>query len=408
MAPYSGSFNDGRSAARQEVSVRLDLSGLRILGPDGREVARWPYEALRLLDEDLGTRSLRLKCGEEGAARLTLADRRLLADLAAYAPQLARTRRGHPGLLRALGLGALGLFVFLALVWVVVPRMAEWTAGLIPVSWEEALGERAMEQTLEVLSALGEGRPRSCAGPAGQAALERLSARLAAAMDATADAPYRFQVSVLDFKMANAFALPGGRIVFFGELIGQAESPDEVAGVLAHEMGHVSRRHGTQALLRSLGLEVLFGLLLGDLGEGLFGSLGAAMLSHPRGRPGRLLRAPGGDRPGAAGGAKAALDPPQPRGPRAALRGCGRPGRRRHERNRLGGAPGDLRGVIGRGRGALADFEALPATPYSNASSQVPRVAAREYSVARFSKKLVCSTPFRMASSQVSGFFSIR
>jgi Zn-dependent protease with chaperone function len=279
MAPYSGSFNDGRSAARQEVSVRLDLSGLRILGPDGREVARWPYEALRLLDEDLGTRSLRLKCGEEGAARLTLADRRLLADLAAYAPQLARTRRGHPGLLRALGLGALGLFVFLALVWVVVPRMAEWTAGLIPVSWEEALGERAMEQTLEVLSALGEGRPRSCAGPAGQAALERLSARVAAAMDTTADAPYRFQVSVLDFKMANAFALPGGRIVFFGELIGQAESPDEVAGVLAHEMGHVSRRHGTQALLRSLGLEVLFGLLLGDLGEGLFGSLGAAMLS---------------------------------------------------------------------------------------------------------------------------------
>jgi len=45
---------------------------------------------------------------------------------------------------------------------------------------------------------------------------------------------------------------------------------------------------------------------------------------------------------------------------------------------------------------------------YSNASSHVPRVAALEYSVARFSKKLVCSTPFRMASSQGSGFFAVR
>ncbi len=275
MALYSGSYNDGRSAARQEVSVHLDLSGLRMRDRDGREIARWPYEALRLLDEDLGAGPLRLKCGDEGEARLTLADRRLLADLAAYAPQLTQARRGHPGLMRALGLGAAGLFVFVAIVWVVVPRMAEWTAAQIPLSWEEALGERAMDQTVEVLSALGEGRLRFCAASAGQAALERLSARLAAA----AAAPYRFQVSVLDLELANAFALPGGRIVFFRELIDQAESPDEVAGVLAHEMGHVSRRHGTQALLRSLGLQVLFGLLLGDLGEGLFGSLGAAMLS---------------------------------------------------------------------------------------------------------------------------------
>ena len=45
---------------------------------------------------------------------------------------------------------------------------------------------------------------------------------------------------------------------------------------------------------------------------------------------------------------------------------------------------------------------------YSNASSHVPRVAALEYSVARFSKKLVCSTPLRMASSQGSGFLAVR
>ena len=45
---------------------------------------------------------------------------------------------------------------------------------------------------------------------------------------------------------------------------------------------------------------------------------------------------------------------------------------------------------------------------YSNASSQVPCVAAREYSVARFSKKLACSTALSMVSSQGSGCSSMR
>ena len=79
--------------------------------------------------------------------------------------------------------------------------------------------------------------------------------------------------------MANAFALPGGRVVLFRGLIEDAGDPGEVAGVLAHEIGHVTHRHGTQAILRSLGLEVLFGLMLGELGEGLFGGIGASLLS---------------------------------------------------------------------------------------------------------------------------------
>ena len=44
---------------------------------------------------------------------------------------------------------------------------------------------------------------------------------------------------------------------------------------------------------------------------------------------------------------------------------------------------------------------------YSNASPQLPRVAAREYSVARFSKKFVCSTPLSISSIHGSGLLSI-
>lgn len=55
------------------------------------------------------------------------------------------------------------------------------------------------------------------------------------------DIPYTFYVA--DTEEINAFALPGGHIFITRGLLGAAESEDEVAGVLAHEIGHVAHRH---------------------------------------------------------------------------------------------------------------------------------------------------------------------
>ncbi len=281
MISYPGSYNDGHRAARREVVVHLDLGGLRILDSEGRDIDRWPYDELHLLDEDRAGRGLRLKRGEAGLARLSVPDRRLLDDLSegARAPQAARRARPRFGLARALGLGLAGLAVLVAVVWVALPRLAAWTAAQIPVSWEEALGERAFEELTEVFAVVQQDAPKFCETAAGRAALDRLTARLAGPAAAQLEAPYRFQVTVLDLGMTNAFALPGGRVVLFRGLIENAGDASEVAGVLAHEMGHVTHRHGTQAILRALGIEVLFGLMLGELGEGLFGGIGASLLS---------------------------------------------------------------------------------------------------------------------------------
>ena len=62
----------------------------------------------------------------------------------------------------------------------------------------------------------------------------------------------------------NAFALPGGHIYAFQGLIDRAQTPDEVAGVLAHEIGHVAHRDGTRTVLQAAGLSFLFGMMLGD------------------------------------------------------------------------------------------------------------------------------------------------
>jgi predicted Zn-dependent protease len=72
------------------------------------------------------------------------------------------------------------------------------------------------------------------------------------------------QAQVVRQPEANAFALPGGYIYVFKGLIDRAETPDELAGVIAHEIGHVAHRDGTRTVLQGAGLSFLFGMLLGD------------------------------------------------------------------------------------------------------------------------------------------------
>ena len=62
--------------------------------------------------------------------------------------------------------------------------------------------------------------------------------------------PYRFLV--VDADMVNAFALPGGSIYLTRGLVERTGSASELAGVLAHEIGHVAARHGARRLERDL------------------------------------------------------------------------------------------------------------------------------------------------------------
>ena len=61
--------------------------------------------------------------------------------------------------------------------------------------------------------------------------------------------------------MFNAAALPGGHIVVFKDAITETYEPDELAGIVAHEIAHVRRRHVTEALIRELGIGALIRLV---------------------------------------------------------------------------------------------------------------------------------------------------
>ena len=71
------------------------------------------------------------------------------------------------------------------------------------------------------------------------------------------DSEYNYRFVVFDSDMINAFTVPGGNILISTGLIGFCDSPEELAAVIAHEMGHVEERHVVSRLLKELGIEIL-------------------------------------------------------------------------------------------------------------------------------------------------------
>jgi Zn-dependent protease with chaperone function len=98
--------------------------------------------------------------------------------------------------------------------------------------------------------------------PGAESYVNAIGKRLAAVAPG---AKYPYQFKIVNTSDINAFALPGGFMYVNRGLIEAARSEGELAGVMAHEMGHVALRHGTnqasKAYLGQMGLGVLSGLL---------------------------------------------------------------------------------------------------------------------------------------------------
>lgn len=142
---------------------------------------------------------------------------------------------------RVLAIAGAAAAILVALYVLVLPALAARVAERIPIEWEEELGA-------DLVDAIAP-EERRCTDPERLGALERIVERLVGASDVGG---YRFRVTIVDDTLVNALAAPGGYIVVFQGLLAQAETPEVVAGVLAHEIQHVVQRHGTSAVLKDL------------------------------------------------------------------------------------------------------------------------------------------------------------
>ncbi len=92
-----------------------------------------------------------------------------------------------------------------------------------------------------------------CDDAAGKAAAAALLARLTP----TGAFPEPVSLRIVDRPVVNAVALPGGQVVLFRKLVEEAESADELAGVLAHELAHIEAKHPAKLMVRLFGLSLI-------------------------------------------------------------------------------------------------------------------------------------------------------
>src|SRR6201998_1523113 len=95
------------------------------------------------------------------------------------------------------------------------------------------------------------------------------------------DAKVPFTIKVIDTEEVNAFALPGGFFFVNSGLILKADTEAELAGVMAHEIGHVAARHGTRQATRGEIAQLATIPLIFMGGWGGFGIRPAASVAIP-------------------------------------------------------------------------------------------------------------------------------
>ena len=129
-----------------------------------------------------------------------------------------------------------------------------WIAPIVPPSWERNVGD----------AIVGDFGDLRCRSPRGQEALDALVERLEPG--ATSAGPAQIRIAALDVNMFNAAAVPGANIVIFKGALDDTGNVDALAGIVAHEIAHVRRRHVTEALVRELGIGALIRTFAGSVG----------------------------------------------------------------------------------------------------------------------------------------------
>ena len=253
---WKGYYLDGRTAARQSATIRLMQSGLEVV-PERGAAFLWPYDEIRQTQGSYAGEQVRLERGGDLTEVLIVPDAAFLADIHERAPgsamrfhNPARRRFRIPlTIIAALAAGGISAAAYL---WG-IPALAALIAPHVPVSWEARMGQGVAEFIAPP--------EKRCADEDRIKILDGIVASLIAPLP---DPAYTFHVLVVDHSMVNALAAPGGYIVIFRGLLEQTQSAEELAGVLAHELQHILKRHATRAMLQNASTGVLIAALTGD------------------------------------------------------------------------------------------------------------------------------------------------
>ncbi len=260
-------FGPGFQTSGAQVEFEVSAFGLRVVTEEDFD-GKPPWNEINVRRGGFNDKQVMLEwSGRAGKYAVAVSDP---ASVAALKAQLDKSAPAKAGLK---GTGQMGhgpgtrrwssAMIWLTVLPVILPllllgillwehdRIANWAISHVPVAQERKLGEAVFAQT--------KARLRVVEGPSA-AMVREIGARL------TKGSAFAYEFYVADDSTVNAFAMPGGFVVVHTGLLALAGNAEEVAGVLAHEVQHVEKRHSLKAMAKSAGLMVTVSMVFGDLG----------------------------------------------------------------------------------------------------------------------------------------------
>ncbi|MBI5485610.1 MAG: M48 family metallopeptidase [Deltaproteobacteria bacterium] len=255
MKSAAVAYFDGKVSTRREAVLTLEGDRVTING-DGVDLS-YPAASIRV-SEKIGSVRRTVRLPDGGVCELD--DAALLAELERACGAkttgniVHRWEKSLPLALTALVLTALLVALFLRFG---IPPLARHAAFALPPAAESSMGREALA-TLDRLLMKPSNLPKER-----QNELSALFLRVAGP-DGNA-AGYRLEFRSCPAIGANAFALPSGIVIITDDLVGLARQDNEIAAILAHELGHVRGRHILRHLLQSSSTALIMATLTGDL-----------------------------------------------------------------------------------------------------------------------------------------------
>jgi Zn-dependent protease with chaperone function len=265
-------YADGRAAIFADAICTFAAEGVRI--ETQGQAHDWRYDALARADDNNG-RIILKRIPDTGERLMLEAD--AAAELRSAAPALFRP--GAQGVERPTTVAAVigGAWALAAVFLIGVPLMAAPIADVMPARYRSQIADISWSQVDGFTTLCDDGDEAT-----------RLLNDAAYRMMTAADVPERdaIWITIVDAPFPNAFALPDHSIIVTDDLIAMSEHPDELMGVIAHEIAHIEHNHVMTNVVRQIGAGVFFDVVFGGAGAGqaiAIASVNLAGLRYSRG-----------------------------------------------------------------------------------------------------------------------------
>ncbi|MGI9535204.1 MAG: M48 family metallopeptidase [Thermodesulfobacteriota bacterium] len=251
---YNAYFYDGQSANKNKAKVLITSGGLSV-DYDDNDSLLWVYGDIRQNEEVYSPSETHLINLKYPNQKLIVEEPDFLMVIKKFFPSLKFYE--PPKLISLRRMAILGLVLLLILLpvfyFIFIPFFSETVAEKIPMSFEKKLSAPYLSLLVPDESI--------CNDDKNYYKIDTILNSLTATIP---ESKYEFKLFIVKSDILNAFALPGGYVVIYSGLLEKTDRPEQLAGVLAHEIQHITKRHGTEALVRDYSLGFLISAITND------------------------------------------------------------------------------------------------------------------------------------------------